>query len=172
MTISIRPAGLEAIGLFDALWQELHATQGATAERIDDIPQRTGDDTGRIVHDLYAEMLRSADGFAFLATRDDGNPVGYLVGTVIPPSEIWDTGLMGYVDSLYVRADQRNQGIGVRLLEAAYAELATRGIGTISLDVVSANADAVRLYRRQGFTPTLLRMVRPLAPPPAGAAPA
>jgi ribosomal protein S18 acetylase RimI-like enzyme len=160
MTLSIRAAGPELIDVLDALWLELHEAQGSTALPINGVPLRSNDDTGPIVHDFYVEVLESPDGFAFLA--EDEEPVGYLLGTVTGPSEIWDTGRIGHIDSFYVRADQRGRGIGGMLLDAAYEELRRRGVSTVGLDVVSTNADAIRLYERHDFTPTLLHMYRRL----------
>jgi ribosomal protein S18 acetylase RimI-like enzyme len=155
--ISITKVGPERIDELVAFWLLLHATQGATARTIDGIPLRDGADSGKITRDLYLTMLRDPDGFAFIAESAD-EAVGYLVAVVTAPSEIWNTGRIGYIDSLYVRPELRGQGIGLLMLRSAYSELRRRGVKTAALDIVCTNEGAIRFYEREGFTPTMLHM--------------
>ncbi|MEZ4517481.1 MAG: GNAT family N-acetyltransferase [Chloroflexota bacterium] len=57
------------------------------------------------------------------------------------------------MDGISVRADQRGQGVGTRLLHALKQYANERGYNQIRLDVIDTNAGARRLYEREGFVP-------------------
>lgn len=59
----------------------------------------------------------------------------------------------GFVENLYVRPEDRNEGIGSALLRAAERALWDRGADTVALNVMAANEDARRFYRRHGYEP-------------------
>ena len=62
------------------------------------------------------------------------------------------TGL-GEVYAIYLAPSALGRGLGRALLDAALAELATAGFGTVVLWVLTANASARRFYERAGFRP-------------------
>lgn len=57
----------------------------------------------------------------------------------------------GVVETLYVAADHRDEGIGTRLLDRAELALAADGITTVGLEVMAANEAARRFYRERGY---------------------
>jgi len=57
----------------------------------------------------------------------------------------WTWGGCGYVESLWVRADQRGSGLGTRVLVAAEEEVRRRGCEQMALSAHS--------FRRRGSTP-------------------
>jgi ribosomal protein S18 acetylase RimI-like enzyme len=58
------------------------------------------------------------------------------------------------MDGIAVRADQRGQGIGSRLLDEIKRYAADNGFSRVRLDVIDTNPGARRLYERQGFVAT------------------
>ena len=58
------------------------------------------------------------------------------------------------MDGIAVRADQRGQGIGTRLLCGIFDFASTQHFQSIRLDVVDTNPRARQLYERVGFVPT------------------
>jgi GNAT superfamily N-acetyltransferase len=58
------------------------------------------------------------------------------------------------VESVHVRSDQRSQGIGTKLLEAAEAFAIERGCYRIQLTSNNVREDAHRFYRRLGYEAT------------------
>lgn len=72
-----------------------------------------------------------------------GAPVGFiLLSGVTPEMEIL---------SVAVDDGRRGEGIGARLVEAAFGTLAAEGIRTVFLEVEDGNLAALRLYARTGF---------------------
>jgi ribosomal protein S18 acetylase RimI-like enzyme len=57
------------------------------------------------------------------------------------------------VEHLSVAGPLRGQGVGRRLLEAAFALARANGLGAVRLEVVDTNPHARRLYERLGFQP-------------------
>jgi len=80
-----------------------------------------------------------------------------------------ERGIMGHIDlrsrpeaaachrallGMGVHRDARRSGIGLQLLDTAIAWARRQGLAWIDLEVLSANAPAIALYRKRGFTLT------------------
>lgn len=57
----------------------------------------------------------------------------------------------GEIDPIVVHKEDRSQGIGGALLEAAIGEAKARGMRNVSIQPVARNVDAMRLYHNVGF---------------------
>jgi GNAT superfamily N-acetyltransferase len=96
-----------------------------------------------------AEETRSRHGEVLVAQRDD-QVVG--VCQVLIFQHFQHTG--GWcceIESVHVRDDQRGQGIGTKLLEAAEAFASQQGCYRIQLTSNNIREDAHRFYRRLGY---------------------
>ena len=67
---------------------------------------------------------------------------------------------VGSVTALYVQPAARGESIGSQLLAAAEADLADRGVDTVSLEVLADNEAARRFYRRHGYEPHRLELAK------------
>jgi ribosomal protein S18 acetylase RimI-like enzyme len=83
---------------------------------------------------------------------DAGTLLGFVMFSV--ESQTFETTVpRGTIQNLYVRPPYRNRGLGSDLLESATAALTARGQEVVKLEVMAANDDAARFYRRHGFEP-------------------
>jgi GNAT superfamily N-acetyltransferase len=87
-----------------------------------------------------------------LAAVVDGTVVGHLVGLYQPASPMW-LGARAELVSTYVTPDLRGNGAGARLVEHFTTWARERGATRLHVTAYTANAHAVRFYRRHGFTP-------------------
>jgi ribosomal protein S18 acetylase RimI-like enzyme len=158
-TINIVAAGADRVDELVDFWLLLHAFQGALAAPIPGLPLRTNSDTSPIARAQYLEWLSQPDSFAFFAEVEN-RTVGYIIGFIQEPSEIWDTGRIGHIDSFLVLPEMRGQGVGHLLMEAAYDHMRSVGAKTVGLVVFPSNVGARRFYDNEGFTPTLVHMYR------------
>ena len=97
----------------------------------------------RLVEDASTEYLLAA-------ADDDSPPAGvcqlrYRFG-------IWLAGVDCWLEDLYVSESARGAGLGAALVELALERARARDAKRIQLDVNDANAPALALYRRFGFT--------------------
>lgn len=97
----------------------------------------------RLMEDASTEYLLAA-------ADDDSPPAGvcqlrYRFG-------IWLAGVDCWLEDLYVSESARGAGLGAALVESALERARARDAKRIQLDVSDANAPALALYRRFGFT--------------------
>jgi ribosomal-protein-alanine N-acetyltransferase len=97
----------------------------------------------------FSAFEQTLDAPAFLVAERTGEVVGYVVADVMP-----NYGRdLGHVKDLAVKFDERDAGIGSRLLRQALSALAVEGAADVKLEVRESNEGAKRLYRRVGFQP-------------------
>ncbi|MGH1360601.1 MAG: GNAT family N-acetyltransferase [Burkholderiaceae bacterium] len=107
-----------------------------------------GFDAGQIVAQLSRLSADEQRGAAWVA-MDDGKAVGYVI--VVYVFSLEHLGLTAEVDELYLRAGDRNRGIGQALMQAVEAAAVRAGCSNLSLQVSRTNENARRFYRRAGF---------------------
>lgn len=61
-------------------------------------------------------------------------------------------GPCNWLEDIFVRAELRGRGIGSQAIQLCWDMIRDRGDETMYLEVVPANAAAIRLYHRLGFT--------------------
>jgi len=125
------------------------------------------------LEDGYAHFLGTQiddeDAAVFVAERD-GAVVGYAYARIEPLSwqELRD--VAGFIHDVVVAPGARGSGVGTRLIEAAAAWVAERGVPRLMLGTAEKNRDAQRLFERLGFRRTMIEMTREAKrPPKAGA---
>jgi GNAT superfamily N-acetyltransferase len=96
------------------------------------------------IYDFNAAATGHNDGreLSIAVPGDDGELRAGLTG--------WTWGRCGYVELLWVRDDQRGNGLGARLLAAAEAEIQRRGCDRVALSTHSFQAPG--FYARFGYT--------------------
>jgi ribosomal protein S18 acetylase RimI-like enzyme len=109
----------------------------------------------------YAGHLGGGRALVHLATRD-GRPVGYAFTILHEAGDDTFPLAPGYAElyTLSVAADARGGGVGSALLDALDAALDARGVTSLVVAVMAANADAIRLYERRGLVAGEVLMYR------------
>jgi ribosomal-protein-alanine N-acetyltransferase len=93
------------------------------------------------------QYLQQRDSSIFLVAEQAEQVVGDGIALI----RTHKSGISGRIYSLVVRGDCRGQKIGSRLLGALLAELTSRGVRRVYLEVEQSNAAALRLYDCFGF---------------------
>jgi ribosomal protein S18 acetylase RimI-like enzyme len=104
-------------------------------------------------------QIKEPDVIVLVAERS-GVVIGYAYAAV----EGWDymalRGPAGVLHDLVVHPDERGQGIGQMLLDAALNALKARGAPRVVLSTANRNEAAQRLFARAGFRRTMIEMTR------------
>jgi GNAT superfamily N-acetyltransferase len=135
--VLIRPARADDVGELISRYEWLFAPPGVKPRDWD--PDRA---SGR---------LRDAvglDGAEVLLAEVDESIAGFC--TIYHDINSVRFGRRAWVEDLAVDPDQRSQGVGKALLDAAKAWARERGATHLELDSAEARADAHRFYEREG----------------------
>lgn len=107
-------------------------------------------------------FLTTDDARVLVAEGKSGEILGYVYVGIEPPAfkELRD--VAGFVHDVIVADGARGRGVGTRLLDAAIAWLAERGVPRAILWTAEQNTGAQRLFARHGFRRTMIEMTREL----------
>jgi GNAT superfamily N-acetyltransferase len=89
--------------------------------------------------------------FLLAAPDDDSAPAGVL--QLRFRFGVWKAAPDAWLEDLFVRAPARRAGLGDALVALALERARERGAKRIELDTNEANAAALALYERHGFSP-------------------
>lgn len=141
---SYRVTNAESLDLIHPLWEQLRAYHGQLASPF-------AGEMGRATFEARKQELlnKSTNGklhIELVNTTSDAADIAYCISTVSAEGQ-------GEIDSLYVDARFRGQGIGSELIRHALTWLDGMGAMTKVVSVAYANEEALALYRRFGFQP-------------------
>jgi len=144
-------ADAEVLSALNADVQALHASA---------MPQRfkpVGPDTFPLT--AARALLANPSNLVFIA-EVDSKPAGYAYAEVVhvletPLRYAWDE---IYLHHISVRPAYRRRGLASALLSSVRAAANEIGIDLVTLQVWAFNEDAQAFFRRQGFTPYMLRL--------------
>jgi ribosomal protein S18 acetylase RimI-like enzyme len=151
------PADVEAIGRLGALLVEEH-------HQFD--PQRFIAPMPNLVQRYGQFLIAQAerhDMFVLVAERD-GAAVGYAYAGVEGNDYMALRGPAGALYDLVVDPGHRRQGVGTALMQAALAELTSRGAPRVVLFTADKNHGAQAMFAGAGFRRTMIEMTRELPP--------
>jgi ribosomal protein S18 acetylase RimI-like enzyme len=130
--------------------------QGADCERLVPLVASFRDQLGQsepaadTLGGSLRRLLADPDTDFLLALGADGGSLGY--SQLRFRYSLWVAGSEGQLDDLFVLAGARRRGVGLALLEASIRRARERDARVLGLNTNERNADALRLYRRAGFT--------------------
>jgi ribosomal protein S18 acetylase RimI-like enzyme len=96
-----------------------------------------------------------------LVAREDEEVAGF-VSFGMEPGSFADDCDRGVVSNLYVRPDDRDEGVGRELLSAAETHLAEKGADAVALEAMAGNEGAIRFYERRGYEPHRIELEKEL----------
>jgi GNAT superfamily N-acetyltransferase len=102
---------------------------------------------------FFRSRLTSAAGVVLVAQRREGGLVAYLAASVVQAADYRRIGPMAEVDCLFVEPEVRGKGVGQNLLRRFREWAEENGLHRVRVVVSAENGDAIRFYRREGFSP-------------------
>lgn len=100
--------------------------------------------------------------YCLILALDSEKPVGFINGYLKEKAGIFTIENTGLITSLYVKSEYHNGGIATRLLDEFYNWCRKMKIKKIDISVYTENETAKKLYMKQGFETTILRMTKNL----------
>ncbi|MHC4608015.1 MAG: GNAT family N-acetyltransferase [Planctomycetota bacterium] len=153
----VRPAASPDVPRIVALWREmwdLHAKL--------DPPRYVATPAAEQVIDGWVRDSVREDRSVVLVAEDGGEIAGYLLGMILENPPVVPHQFFGYVSELAVAERKRGAGVGRALLAAAEEWFRAQGLSLVELSVSERNEDAVRFWKREGFSDYLLRLRKEL----------
>lgn len=144
--IQIRPATLEDFDQLLVLFRQLWPTKTIVPDRLRGVFKR-------VIETPYKQY--------FCATDAD-RVVG--LGAISYKDNLWQEGVIAYVEELVVDEARRGKGIGTQLLDHLVGLAQARGCRRIELDSAFHRVDAHRLYERVGMEKRAYLFSRVLQP--------
>ncbi|MBN2392523.1 MAG: GNAT family N-acetyltransferase [Anaerolineae bacterium] len=141
MTIVYITGSTELLDAIGPLWEELNAQHAAQSPHF-------GEDYAARTYAWRKAGLLKKDGdlrVELAQDADTGNVVGYCVSLV--------TDDVGVIESIFIDADYREQGIGDALIQHALAWMDEYDVPMKRLVVATGNEQAFGFYVRYGFQP-------------------
>jgi GNAT superfamily N-acetyltransferase len=149
----ITELGAGEVDLVEGLWKEMVENHRELTDHT--YPVRDNETAWRRRRAQYVEWLESGEGSLFLVPGEgaEGAPLGYAFLRVGSSGPTWNLGdVVGDLESLSVTAAARGQGIGTELIAHCRARLKELGATWWTVSVIAANAGAIDLYEREGFS--------------------
>jgi GNAT superfamily N-acetyltransferase len=169
--VRIVSAGPDRIPDLEPLTRALHAHHLTVDPDIPGIPPRDAEGWWAIRRARYEGWLIEPESFLLVAEDAASALAGYALVTFHGPDDSHATGKrFAELQSLVVAPGRRGEGVGTALLHEVYRQVRTRGAEEMVIGVLATNEPAMRLYRREGFTPwvilTMGKVPDPDAPAP------
>ncbi len=105
---------------------------------------------------------------AFFIAADDKSVIGFIGGYIQSPSEEEkmtepDKQSIGVISEFFITQNNRQSGIGTKLLQAIEAFFTSKHCTHINLQVSAPNSSARNFYQKHGFTDRSIGMSKSIA---------
>lgn len=150
--VTIRPAETGDVGSLADLWVELAADQRRYGSHLVSEKNRSA---------IRRTMLQHIVAETALVARRDGSVVGFVTFDVEAGQYRQDVS-RGIIRNIFVRDNDRNNGIGDGLLKTAEGALESRGADVVALEAMAGNRRARQFYRRCGYEPHRIELEKPI----------
>ena len=103
--------------------------------------------------DRRAKLLtKASQGLLVLLAECSGEDVGYCISSI--------DRMIGEIDSIFVSAAYRWNGIGRAMMSRTLAWFDEHGVNSIAVEIIHGNEAAAEFYALRGFRPRALRLLR------------
>jgi len=136
--MEIKQIETTGIGIIRPLWEELNTLHAQSSTHFHE----------HFLHNTFEDRLRrfmANEKLAVFVAQNQEEVAGYCVACM--------NGGRGEIDSLFVRPDHRNKGLGLELLLRAESWLESRQAASISVRVMEGNEPVLGFYGKQGYLP-------------------
>ncbi|HEX8524134.1 MAG TPA: GNAT family N-acetyltransferase [Tepidisphaeraceae bacterium] len=120
---------------------------------------------GQMYNSWMRNRARDKRSVFFVAAKEDGVVVGFIIGTVEREIPIYRIEEFGFIHDLWIEPDYRNEGLARQLVMASVERFRELGTTQVRCDTATANEAARHLFGRCGFrasvTEMMLEMERP-----------
>jgi ribosomal protein S18 acetylase RimI-like enzyme len=144
-SLKIKTIGREDINIIRSLWESLNAHHLSKSTYFKD-------HFSKFTFEKRMATLKKREHFNVCVAQDKDEPIGYCIATV--------DGLIGEIDSLFVKAQYRRQGIGNELTTLALKWLEDLNCEIMRVAIAEGNENALDFYRRFGFAERFVVMQR------------
>jgi GNAT superfamily N-acetyltransferase len=121
-------------------------------------------------HKIDREWLQSEPQSFVLAAEDADRYVGYAflrVRSGVGIAAAWNASdPLAELATLAVLPEFRGRGVGSAIMDAAEERLRALGINDMTIDVITANVEAVPFYERRGAVPFITKFIHHVQPGP------
>jgi ribosomal protein S18 acetylase RimI-like enzyme len=150
---TISKTDTELLDQAEALWRAFY--DGMSAQGLQ-LPLTGGGET------LWRRSIEGAlerSMHLLLAIQED-KAVGFALGSLRLLPEYLGSGVIGFVNGLYVEAACREEGLGRALSMALDEWFSSRKVSSIELQVLQGNQAGIQFWESMGFEAELLQMRR------------
>lgn len=155
----VRKAGLKDLDDILILWEGLVNDQ--TEYRVpgteDSIMPDMKDDAKEIFRAFAKRTIHSKNGIIMVAVQGE-NIVGYLLGFLQKNVPVFKGDLVAYISDIFVKEEYRSMGIATAMNDRFEEWLKSKGISTSTLQVITTNDIASKLYRKWGYGDIFITM--------------
>ena len=116
-------------------------------------------DPGAMYQSWLSGRAKDRRSVFLVAAKEDGQVVGFIVGTVEREIPIYRLQEFGFVHDLWVEENYRNEGIARKLVMAAVEKFGELGMTQVRCDTATANEAARHLFERCGFHQSVTEML-------------
>ncbi len=113
------------------------------------------------LRNFYKDYYKDENYFLMLAF-DNEIPIGFVSAYLREEAGEFVIDSTGVIGGLYVKTEYRSNGIATALLEETYQWCRNKNIKKIEISVYIENETAKRLYAKEGFVTSILRMTKNL----------
>jgi GNAT superfamily N-acetyltransferase len=112
---------------------------------------------GRVEYYDLKKLIES-ENVLFLVAEVNNEIVGCCFGEIRKNDDIFTTKFYGYIGLMFVKKENRREGIGNLIINSLLEWFKQKKIYDIRLKVYAENSDAVKAYKKYGFQDFVLEL--------------